>query len=294
MPPHAPSATALRALRSLAFPQRPSTTTTTTTKCLSAISTPKTFSSPPTLHPHNRPISTTPHLPSQNQQTSTKYQPRRRTPQDRNPNAPSPTRDRGPTSSEDTQTDFSAMDIFNTSQTPQPANAVDACTPEGFHLSNGLKTTSGSGLLLLGGEAFSWEPWNATTTGTGQSAETRTGTGTKGVTGGAAAAAAAAAAGGGNGNGSMRDKRGMLVLPPEALSLLAHLYPRPDLLVLGTGDKLHPLHPSTRDYLMSELGMRVDVMDTANASAAYNLLATERGLEAGGVGAALFPISWRG
>lgn len=86
----------------------------------------------------------------------------------------------------------------------------------------------------------------------------------------------------------------MLVLPAEALALLSHLYPRPDLLILGTGDRLHPLHPSTRNYLMSELGMRVDVMDTANASAAYNLLATERGLEAGGVGAALFPISWRG
>lgn len=160
------------------------------------------------------------------------------------------------------------MDIFNSSSTPQPANAIDACTPTGFHLSNGLKTTDGAGLLLLGGEAFSWRPWTLSASPSAENIKSE--------------------------GKTLRDNRGMLVLPPEALALLNHLYPRPDLLILGTGDRLHPLHPSTRNYLMSELGMRVDVMDTANASAAYNLLATERGLEAGGVGAALFPISWRG
>ena len=51
----------------------------------------------------------------------------------------------------------------------------------------------------------------------------------------------------------------------------------------------------TKRYLMAELGVRVDVMDTANASAAYNLLALERGVEGGGgVGALLLPLGWKG
>jgi NADH dehydrogenase [ubiquinone] 1 alpha subcomplex assembly factor 3 len=166
------------------------------------------------------------------------------------------------------------MDIFAASQTAEPAQSIDACTAEGaFHLSNGTRTPERTGVMLLGGEAFLWKPWNSLSAA-GGNASSRQGAG------GEVAA--------------FLDKRGMLVLPPKTLRLLATMYPRPDLLLLGTGERLHPLHPTTKNYLMTEVGIRVDVMDTANAAAAYNLLATERGLEAGGVGAALFPLSWRG
>ena len=74
------------------------------------------------------------------------------------PTPPAPvSRDRGPTSTEDTQTDFSAADIY--SSTPAPTNSIDACLPDGFHLDNGVKITDGDGLLLVGGEAFAWRPW---------------------------------------------------------------------------------------------------------------------------------------
>jgi NADH dehydrogenase [ubiquinone] 1 alpha subcomplex assembly factor 3 len=239
MPPPTPSPAALRLLRTLAFPSSHAFRTRTAASALNStrckISSKSYTTTTPCLSP-----------PPVNKPT-------------RNPRAPSHA-DRGPKSTEDTQTDFTAMDIFNSSSTPQPANSIDACTPTGFHLSNGTKTTGSKGIMLVGGEAFDWSPWATSSTE----------------------------------GGPLLDKRGLLHLPPSTLAVLAHLYPRPDLLVLGTGDKLHPLHPSTREYCMSELGVRVDVMDTANASATYNLLARERGLEAGGVGAALFPISWRG
>ena len=65
--------------------------------------------------------------------------------------------DRGPTSTENTQTDFSAMDVF--SHTPVPSASIDACLTDGFHLDNGVKITGGSGLFLVSGEAFAWRPW---------------------------------------------------------------------------------------------------------------------------------------
>jgi NADH dehydrogenase [ubiquinone] 1 alpha subcomplex assembly factor 3 len=42
---------------------------------------------------------------------------------------------------------------------------------------------------------------------------------------------------------------------------------------------------------MNGLGIRVDIQDTRNASAQFNLLATERGVSQ--VAAALIPIGWR-
>lgn len=42
---------------------------------------------------------------------------------------------------------------------------------------------------------------------------------------------------------------------------------------------------------MAKLGIRVEVMDTRNAAAQFNLLATERGLSE--VAAALLPIGWQ-
>ena len=73
-------------------------------------------------------------------------------------NSPKST-DRGPASTEDTQTDFGNMDVFSNS--PAPTASIDACTGDGFHLDNGVKLSDGSGLLLVAGEAFRWRPWEA-------------------------------------------------------------------------------------------------------------------------------------
>lgn len=69
---------------------------------------------------------------------------------------PPKSRDRGPKSDEDTQTDFSALDVLR--NTAAPATSIDACTGDGFALNNQMRI-SGSGLLLVGGEAFRWRPW---------------------------------------------------------------------------------------------------------------------------------------
>jgi hypothetical protein len=53
---------------------------------------------------------------------------------------------------------------------------------------------------------------------------------------------------------------------------------------------MRPLSPETRRHI-NGLGMRVEVLDTRNAAAQFNLLATERGV--GDVAAALIPIGWR-
>lgn len=77
---------------------------------------------------------------------------------------PPRTRDRGPASSEDTQTDFSALDVLG--GTPAPATGVDACLADGFVLNNGC-AVHGSGVLVVGGEAFRWRPWRAEGSGGG-------------------------------------------------------------------------------------------------------------------------------
>jgi NADH dehydrogenase [ubiquinone] 1 alpha subcomplex assembly factor 3 len=69
---------------------------------------------------------------------------------------PPKSRDRGPKSDEDTQTDFSALDVLR--NTAPPATSIDACTDDGFALNNNTRV-SGCGLLLVGGEAFRWRPW---------------------------------------------------------------------------------------------------------------------------------------
>ena len=51
-----------------------------------------------------------------------------------------------------------------------------------------------------------------------------------------------------------------------------------------------PVSPETKRAI-SELGMRVEVLDTRNAAAQFNLLATERGVH--DVAAALIPIGWK-
>lgn len=199
----------------------------------------------------------------------------------RAPNPYAPThRDRGPKSTEDTQTDFGAMDVLG--NITAPATSVDACTTDGFHLDNGVKTDGGSGILLMGGEAFTWEPWRMLPPPPSSGDD---------------------AAGGGQGprlaEARLSDlldvRRGTLSLPRESLGLLEMLHPKPDLLIVGTGGKLWMLSQETRKHINEVLGCRLDVMDTANAAAAYNLLAKERGVEgAGGVGALLLPIGWVG
>jgi len=75
------------------------------------------------------------------------------------PSPPPKTHDRGPKSEEKTQTDFSILNVLG--DTPPPTTAIDACLSDGFHLDNGVKISGGSGVLLVGGEAFGWQPWEA-------------------------------------------------------------------------------------------------------------------------------------
>ena len=53
---------------------------------------------------------------------------------------------------------------------------------------------------------------------------------------------------------------------------------------------MRPISPKTRAYINS-LGIRVDIQDTRNAAAQFNLLATERGV--GSVAAALVPLGFK-
>ncbi len=142
-----------------------------------------------------------------------------------------------------------------------PATSIDACISDGFHLNNGLKTAGGSGIILVGGEAYLWRPWEATSPTTEPAA--------------------------------MLSKVGTLDIGGSrgAWGLLELLWPKPDLLILGTGGKVWPLSKETREHI-NGLGVRIDVMDTGNASAAYNLLATERGTDI--VAAAMLPLGWKG
>ena len=63
-----------------------------------------------------------------------------------------------------------------------------------------------------------------------------------------------------------------------------------DLLMLGLGGMVRPISPATRRCI-NELGIRIEVLDTRNAAAQFNLLATERGVRE--VAAALIPIGWK-
>jgi len=77
-------------------------------------------------------------------------------PSQRQASRPPKSRDRGPKSSEETQTDFGALDVLR--NTAAPATAIDSCHIDGFALNN-QTVISGSGVLLVGGEPFRWRPW---------------------------------------------------------------------------------------------------------------------------------------
>ena len=63
-----------------------------------------------------------------------------------------------------------------------------------------------------------------------------------------------------------------------------------EMLILGLGPSMYPISPETRRTI-GALGIRVDVQDTRNAAAQFNLLATERGV--GNIAAAMIPIGWK-
>ncbi|KAF2822723.1 hypothetical protein CC86DRAFT_300802 [Ophiobolus disseminans] len=172
---------------------------------------------------------------------------------------PPKTRDRGPKSDEDTQTDFSMLDVLR--NTAAPATSIDACTSDGFALNNQARI-SGSGILLIGGEAFRWWPWAKE-----GSLETR------GVMA-----------------GKLLNGKGQWDVRDGSWGVLELVHPRPDLLIIGTGPSVIPIAPAVRQYL-NGLGLRLEIQDTRNAAAQFNLLATERGV--GQVAAALVPIGWK-
>lgn len=187
-------------------------------------------------------------------------------------------------SEEDTRTEFSSLDVLANS--PPPTTAVDACLSDGFDLSNGVLIRDGSGCLLVGGEAFEWRPWKVTSP-----------------------------------RSPIINKKGQWDVAKEAWALLEVVWPRPggstfppqsyllpcrrsgriannndeetdltDLLILGVGSSIVPISPETRQQIVS-LGIRLEVLDTRNAAAQFNLLATERGV--GDVAAALIPTGYK-
>ncbi|KAI9000717.1 DUF498-domain-containing protein [Trametes punicea] len=79
---------------------------------------------------------------------------------------------------------------------------------------------------------------------------------------------------------------------PEHFEIFDTVVPKPEILLLGTGERVEMLLPALRQYLM-KAGVQVDVMNTRNACSTYNLLA-EEGRR---VAAALLPITprrWEG
>lgn len=158
--------------------------------------------------------------------------------------------------------------------TPPPTTGIDSCLDDGFALNSGLKVT-GSGVLLCGGEAFKWRPWIRAGRKEGTIGAGAVGDDDKGVR---------------SEGGKLLNAKGQWDVEAQAWGVLALAWPKPDLLVLGTGRSIVPLSPRTRRQI-NDLGIRIEVQDTRNAAAQFNLLATERGVQQ--VAAALIPIGWR-
>ncbi|KAG8435960.1 hypothetical protein GDO86_007163 [Hymenochirus boettgeri] len=70
----------------------------------------------------------------------------------------------------------------------------------------------------------------------------------------------------------------------ESLSLFHLLFPRIEILVVGTGEKVERLDPNILKF-MRQKGIAVEVQDTPNACATFNFLISERRITA----AALIP-----
>lgn len=157
---------------------------------------------------------------------------------------------------------------------PAPTTAVDACLTDGFALNSGLKVT-GAGVMLVSGEAFKWRPWINPHRKEGTIASGGTGDDNKGVR---------------SPGGKLQNSKGQFEVDDSAWGILELAWPKPDLLILGTGKSIAPLSKETRAKI-NGLGIRIEVQDTRNAAAQYNMLATERGVQQ--VAAALVPIGWK-
>jgi len=153
--------------------------------------------------------------------------------------------------------------------TPPPATSIDATTDDGFAFSNNTRV-SGTGVILVGGEVFRWRPWVR---------EVRK----EGTIGGDGKANVAPAR-------TLLNSRGQWDVDASAWGVLDLVWPKPDLLIIGTGPSIIPISPATRKRI-NELGIRIEVQDTRNAAAQFNLLATERGVQQ--VAAALIPTGWK-
>lgn len=125
---------------------------------------------------------------------------------------------------------------------------------DGFGLNSGVTISDGNGVMLVDGEVFNWRPWEA------------------------------------KGSMNLANKKGQFDIPAQSFALFDLIWPRPDLLIIGTGPSIMPLSPETRRHI-SELGIRIELLDTRNAAAQFNLLATERGVS--DVAAALIPVGWK-
>lgn len=180
--------------------------------------------------------------------------------------------DRGPASKEDTQTDFNTLNVLGA--TSIPTTSIDMCNEDGFLLDSGLKITDGDGIMLVGGEAFVWRPWMATPAGQSGS-QILNGFDMRKV---------------GNGTGGLISARGLFEIPQVSWGLIELVWPKPDLIIIGTGEKICMLEKRTRETLQ-QLGVRIEVLDTRNAASQFNLLATERGTQE--VAAAMVPVGFK-
>lgn len=141
---------------------------------------------------------------------------------------------------------FSELDVL--SGLPIPASAVDSVFDDGFLLNNGQEI-HGDGVFLLNNDVFRWK---ALIQGSGDEV-------TRELEGATAKAR----------------RTGVLELNDEVWGVLDVVYPKPDLLIIGTGHRTLLLHPNSRKWIQG-MGINLDVMDTQHAAAQYNLLATER------------------
>lgn len=122
------------------------------------------------------------------------------------------TKDRGPQSTEDTQTDFAALNMLG--RAPNPSTSIDICTTDGFMLDSGLRVSDGDGVLLTGNEALVWRPWMGRTESedgdvmSGNEMGRRTGESMRGLV----------------------NKSGQFEIGDEAWGIFAMLWPRPGML----------------------------------------------------------------
>ncbi|KAG9152256.1 hypothetical protein Leryth_023430 [Lithospermum erythrorhizon] len=72
---------------------------------------------------------------------------------------------------------------------------------------------------------------------------------------------------------------------PESLSIFQTLRPVPEILVLGCGRNIQPVSPELRRFIRST-GMKLEAVDTRNASSTYNILNEEGRI----VAAAMIPF----